>query len=59
MALSNAEPYPNSVITYAFDGRVHGPMVLRTVLKELLLVRRAVSTTVRIATSPSAAHMAR
>jgi hypothetical protein len=32
---------------------------LRTVLKGLLPVRRAVSTTVRMAASPSAAHMAR
>ncbi|MET3413792.1 hypothetical protein ABIC30_004982 [Methylobacterium sp. 1030] len=34
-------------------------MVLRTVLKGLLPVMRAVSTTVRMAASPSAAHMAR
>ena len=47
------------VITQACDGRVQAPMVLRTVLKGLLPVIRAVSTTVRMAVSPSAAHMAR
>ncbi|MGU3480052.1 hypothetical protein, partial [Methylobacterium sp. D48H] len=44
----------NAVITQACDGRVQAPMVLRTVLKGLLPAIRAVSTTVRMAASPSA-----
>jgi hypothetical protein len=47
------------VITQACDGRVQAPTVLRMAPKGLLPVRRAVSTTVRMAASPSAAHMAR
>ena len=48
-----------AVITQARDGGVQAPMVLRMVPNELAPVRRAVSTTVRMAASPSAAHMAR
>lgn len=48
-----------AVITQACDGGGQAPMVLRMVPNELAPVRRAVSTTVRMAASPSAAHMAR
>ena len=47
------------VITQASDGRVQAPIVLRMAPKGLLPVMRAVSTTVRMAASPSAAHMER
>ena len=49
----------SSVITHACDGVVQALTVLRMVPKGLAPVRRAVSTTVRTAASPSAAHMAR
>jgi hypothetical protein len=47
------------VITHACDGVVQALTVLRMVPKGLAPVRRAVSTTVRTAASPSAAHIAR
>ncbi len=49
----------SEVITHAGDAWVQALTVLRMVAKELAPVRRAVSTTVRIAASPSAAHIAR
>ena len=55
------QPYlqPEAVITHARDGGVQAPTVVRMVPKGLRPVRRAVSTTVRMSASPSAAHMAR
>ncbi len=47
------------VITHAFNGEDQAPTVLRMVPKGLRPVRRAVSTTVRMSASPSAAHIAR
>ena len=47
------------VIPHACDGVVQALTVLRMVPKGLAPVRRAVSTTVRSAASPSAAHIAR
>ena len=47
------------VITHAIDGWFQAPMVLRMVPKGLRPARRAVSTTVRMSASPSAAHIAR
>ena len=47
------------VITHACDGRVQAPTVLSMAPNGLAPLRRAVSTTVRMAASPSAAHMAR
>ena len=47
------------VITHPCDCGVQVPTVLRMVPKGLRPVRRAVSTTVRMAASPSAAHIAR
>jgi len=47
------------VITHACDGRVQAPTVLKMAPNGLAPLRRAVSTTVRMAASPSAAHMAR
>ena len=47
-----------TVSAQAYDGRVQAPTVLRMLPNGLLPVRRAVSTTVRMAASPSAAYMA-
>ena len=47
------------VITHPGNREVQAPTVLRIVPNGLAPVRRAVSTTVRIAASPSAAHIAR
>ena len=49
----------HQVITHAIDGWFQAPMVLRMVPKGLRPARRAVSTTVRMSASPSAAHIAR
>ncbi len=48
-----------AVITQACDGWDQAPTVLRMVPNGLWPARRAVSTTVRMAASPSAAHIAR
>ena len=50
---------PEGVITQACDGVVQALTVLRMVPKGLAPVRRSVSTTLRTAASPSAAHIAR
>ena len=47
------------VITHPCDRWAQAPMVLRMAPKGPLPVRRAVSTTVRMSASPSAAHIAR
>ena len=47
------------VITHPRNREVSGPTVLRMVPKGVLPMRWAVSTTVRMAASPSAAHIAR
>ena len=48
-----------AVITQACDGWDQAPTALRMVPNGLWPARRAVSTTVRIAASPSAAHLVR
>ena len=53
------QPGARRVIPHACDGVVQALTVLRMVPKGLAPVRRAVSTTVRTAASPSAAPIAR
>ena len=48
-----------AVITHHRKCVIQAPTVVRMVLKGLRPARRAVSTTVRMAASPSAAHIAR